>query len=52
LGRGESLVVLGDHAYACLQAFHLISMGILAENVVHAEIAVGDPKALPELQEL
>ena len=52
-GRGESLVVAGAITLmlACT-AFHLISMGVLAENIVAAEIVVDDPKALPELQEL
>ncbi len=52
-GHGPSLVVVGSVSVllACT-AFHLVSMGLLAEVSLDAEEALGRPGALPGVQDL
>lgn len=53
MGQGPPLVLMGSItlAFACT-AFHLISIGILAEAALETEPVLRDPYALPELIEL
>jgi len=53
MGQSPPLVLMGSITLvlACT-AFHLISMGILAEAALEAESVLRDPYALPELKEL